>query len=289
MHRFGEIRDRTYENQQHRASGLNFLITAIVLWNTRYLERAVTALRQIVDVPDHRLAHLLPLGWERINLTGVYVWTGTEQGTEGPDGLRRLRPSSEPTRLMAQIRGLSAYATKKTHCSLPWMPRSKTTRRRAAGAIVDDHGVGFWGTTTGVPLHAANRYTPFAITALRGAAPGSGGLAPRPGRCGRVPLVAITVSSASTSSGKMSTSANASHEPREVLAGRTGVAMAVCGFGAVDDDCAMACRPAGRHLQSNLKWRSCQHPLARAHYKHTLSVRFWTGCVVMGMSCRIFK
>jgi hypothetical protein len=97
----GEIRDRTYENQQHRASGLNFLITAIILWNTRYLERAVTALRQIEDVPDHLLTHPSPLGWEHINLTGDYVWTGTEQVTENPDGFRLLRPSSEPTRLVA--------------------------------------------------------------------------------------------------------------------------------------------------------------------------------------------
>jgi TnpA family transposase len=101
IHRLGEIRDRTYENQQHRASGLNFLITAIILWNTRYLERAVTALRQIEDVPDHLLTHLSPLGWEHINLTGDYVWTGTEQVTENPDGFRLLRPSSEPTRLVA--------------------------------------------------------------------------------------------------------------------------------------------------------------------------------------------
>src|SRR5207302_1595162 len=33
IHRLGEIRDRTYENQQHRASGLNLLVTAIILWN----------------------------------------------------------------------------------------------------------------------------------------------------------------------------------------------------------------------------------------------------------------
>lgn len=37
IRRLGEIRDRTYENQQHRASGLNLLVTAITLWNTRYL------------------------------------------------------------------------------------------------------------------------------------------------------------------------------------------------------------------------------------------------------------
>ena len=41
IHRLGEIPDRTYENQQHRASGVNLLVTAIILWNTRYLERTV--------------------------------------------------------------------------------------------------------------------------------------------------------------------------------------------------------------------------------------------------------
>src|ERR1700756_5664738 len=32
--RLGELRDRTLENQQHRASGLNLVLAAIVLWNT---------------------------------------------------------------------------------------------------------------------------------------------------------------------------------------------------------------------------------------------------------------
>jgi TnpA family transposase len=63
IHRLGEIRNRTYENQQHRACGLNLLVTAIILWDTRYLERAVLTLRQAaVDVPDELLAHLSPLG-----------------------------------------------------------------------------------------------------------------------------------------------------------------------------------------------------------------------------------
>src|SRR5208283_3818533 len=73
IHRLGEIRDRTYENQQHRASGLNLVVTAIILWNTRYLKRAIAALREIEDVPDHLLVHLSPLGWEHINFTGDYV------------------------------------------------------------------------------------------------------------------------------------------------------------------------------------------------------------------------
>jgi hypothetical protein len=69
-HRLGEIRDQTYENQQHRASGLNLVATAIIRWNPRYLERAVVTLRQAaVDVSDELLAHLSPLGWGHVNLT----------------------------------------------------------------------------------------------------------------------------------------------------------------------------------------------------------------------------
>jgi hypothetical protein len=56
------------------------------------------------------------------------------------------------------------------------------------------------------------------------------------------------------------------------LAGRTAVPI-VSGLGAVDDDCAMACRPPARHLQSNSRLQSCQHWLVRAHYKQTLKGR----------------
>jgi TnpA family transposase len=45
FNRLGEIRDRSYENQRHRASGLNLLVPAIILWNTTYLQRAVDHLR----------------------------------------------------------------------------------------------------------------------------------------------------------------------------------------------------------------------------------------------------
>ena len=54
----GEIRDRTYDQQRYRASGLNLVIAAIILWNTVYLERAVTALRQQGQVIDAGLLTL---------------------------------------------------------------------------------------------------------------------------------------------------------------------------------------------------------------------------------------
>jgi len=34
FNRLGEIRNRSYENQLYRASGLQLLISVIVLWNT---------------------------------------------------------------------------------------------------------------------------------------------------------------------------------------------------------------------------------------------------------------
>ncbi|MGD0107033.1 MAG: Tn3 family transposase [Rhodopila sp.] len=101
IHRLGEIRDRTYENQQHRASGLNLIVTAIILWNTRYLERAVATLRQTENVPDHLLAHLSPLGWEHINLTGDYIWIAPQEASENNDGLRPLRTPPEVLRKAA--------------------------------------------------------------------------------------------------------------------------------------------------------------------------------------------
>ena len=95
IHRLGEIRDRTYENQQHRASGLNLVVTAIILWNTRYLERAVATLRQTEHVPEHLLAHLSPLGWEHVNLTGDYIWATAREMAKTSDGLRPLRAAPD--------------------------------------------------------------------------------------------------------------------------------------------------------------------------------------------------
>ena len=40
FNRQGDLRDRSFENQRHRARGLNLIVAAIVLWNTVYLERA---------------------------------------------------------------------------------------------------------------------------------------------------------------------------------------------------------------------------------------------------------
>ena len=95
FNRLGEMRDRSFENQRYRASGLNLVTAAIVLWNTVYLDRAIQAIKnhgQPVD--DNLLQHLSPLGWEHINLTGDYVWRQSRKVDRGK--YRPLRPFPKP-------------------------------------------------------------------------------------------------------------------------------------------------------------------------------------------------
>lgn len=92
--RLGEIRDRSFEQQRYRASGLNLATAAIVLWNTVYLERAVQALDKRGDgVNKELLQYLSPLGWEHINLTGDYLWRSSIK--VGGGKFRPLRGDSD--------------------------------------------------------------------------------------------------------------------------------------------------------------------------------------------------
>lgn len=75
FNRLGEIRDRTLENQLHRASGLNLVVSAIILWNTIHITKVVDCLRRTdPHFNEDLIKHLSPLGWEHINLTGDYIW-----------------------------------------------------------------------------------------------------------------------------------------------------------------------------------------------------------------------
>jgi len=73
--RQGEIRDRTSEGQHFRMSGLNLLTAIIIYWNTKHLGQAVADRRRNgLDCSSGLLAHISPLGWAHILLTGEYRW-----------------------------------------------------------------------------------------------------------------------------------------------------------------------------------------------------------------------
>jgi len=73
--RQGEIRDRTSEGQHYRMAGLNLLTAIIIYWNTARLGEAVIQREKAgLSVEPDLLAHISPLGWAHILLTGEYRW-----------------------------------------------------------------------------------------------------------------------------------------------------------------------------------------------------------------------
>ena len=58
----------------------NLLAAIIIYWNTLKLGDAVFARRQAgLEIPAELLAHVSPLGWEHLNLTGEYRWPGADR------------------------------------------------------------------------------------------------------------------------------------------------------------------------------------------------------------------
>ena len=63
-----------------RSAGLNLLAAIIIYWNTLKLGETVFARKNAgLEIPAEFLAHISPLGWEHINLTGEYRWPGTDR------------------------------------------------------------------------------------------------------------------------------------------------------------------------------------------------------------------
>jgi Tn3 transposase DDE domain len=82
--------------RRFRASGLNLVVSAIVHWNTVYLERAVDHLRQQgCVIPTEVLKHVSPLSWEHINLTGTYAWGEKPTLVDGFRPLRLPQPFAQ--------------------------------------------------------------------------------------------------------------------------------------------------------------------------------------------------
>src|SRR5260221_7535929 len=69
-------------------------VAAIIAWSTVYLERAAASLaEQKAEIQPELLAHLSPLGWEHIGLTGDYTWHENKRVALG-----RFRPLRVPSK-----------------------------------------------------------------------------------------------------------------------------------------------------------------------------------------------
>jgi hypothetical protein len=63
------LRQRYREGQEDQLGVLGLVVNLVVLWNTRYLDTAVTHLKaRGVDMQAEDVARLSPLGFDRINV-----------------------------------------------------------------------------------------------------------------------------------------------------------------------------------------------------------------------------
>ena len=69
-------------------------------------------------MPDGLLAHLAPLGWQHIDLTGDYLW-GTDVGL-GPDGSGRSEARSRPGQQSRRVGVFTVRAAKRAILSVLW-------------------------------------------------------------------------------------------------------------------------------------------------------------------------
>lgn len=75
FYRRGMVQERRFEEMMLRASGLNLVVAAIILWNTVQLQKVISRLAdQGAPIPDDCRPHLSPIVWDHILLTGEYQW-----------------------------------------------------------------------------------------------------------------------------------------------------------------------------------------------------------------------
>ena len=92
----GELRQRYREGQEDQLGALGLVVNAIVLWNTLYMEAALTQLRtEGLAVQAEDVARLSPLVHKHINFQGRYSFALSEAVARGE--LRPLRNPDEPS------------------------------------------------------------------------------------------------------------------------------------------------------------------------------------------------
>ncbi len=84
----GEIRKRYREGQEDQLGALGLVTNAVVLWNTLYMQEALSHLRSAGEIPeDEHISRLSPLMYGHINMLGHYTFTLPENILKG-----ELRP-----------------------------------------------------------------------------------------------------------------------------------------------------------------------------------------------------
>lgn len=84
----GKLYQSYREGQEDQLDALGFIVNAIIVWNTRYMQEAIDKLRASGAVlKDNEIQRLSPLGYDHINIMGKYSFEVSEAINNG-----KLRP-----------------------------------------------------------------------------------------------------------------------------------------------------------------------------------------------------
>lgn len=84
----GRLNESSIEHQLEKVSCLNILLSALIIWNSRYLGNVYNEVKDASWFNPDEFKHVSPLGTQHINFLGRYVLENIEISTK--DGLREL-------------------------------------------------------------------------------------------------------------------------------------------------------------------------------------------------------
>ncbi len=87
------MRQRYREGQEDQLGALGLVLNIVVLWNTLYMDAALSQLRKEgeLEILEEDVARLFPLGFAHINMLGRYQFEVPEEVRQG-----KLRPLRNP-------------------------------------------------------------------------------------------------------------------------------------------------------------------------------------------------
>ena len=84
----GRLNENTLEKQLEKVSCLNILLSSLIIWNSRYLEKVYNEVKDKPWFDIDEFKRVSPLGTQHVNFLGRYIFENIEISTE--DGLRAL-------------------------------------------------------------------------------------------------------------------------------------------------------------------------------------------------------
>lgn len=89
----GRLNESSIESQLEKASCLNILLSSLIIWNSRYLEKVYNIVKDEEWFDENEFKRVSPLGTQHVNFYGKYIFEEEIFATE--DGLRPIKTKSQ--------------------------------------------------------------------------------------------------------------------------------------------------------------------------------------------------